>query len=598
MANSIDTLAAKEEEDARRNRLTETIAVLAIGVLLGVAGISWRKGAAVVAMADVAAAVLLSILTLVHHCSGYKRHCKYIAVAAMYILYLYLFVSGAVGGTTYMWHYTFPFFAIFLVGANHGALATLLLFIPVFALVVNDAMTAGTGYYSTLFASRFIPSVSVALTFAYLFEKEREHFWQKTLMAYQQQEKIIAERTRQLIAKNEESNRIEEKLRQAQKMEAVGTMASGVAHDLNNILSGIVTYPELLRSGLPPGSPLDGPLQVIEQAGKRAAAVVGDLLTLARDAASVKELVDVNLLVAEIMQSPEWLTFCQHHPGVRTKKMTMANEAVILGSQVHIRKCLMNLLINGVEAAAPEGRVEILTVNRAGSTSISPDLPEGAKQLIIVIRDTGPGIADEHIDHIFEPFYTTKKMGRSGSGLGLSVVWNTIVEHRGTIGVENRRPGAQFTVTLPVARQLAGITLPAEPFEWSGYRGQELLLVVDDEPQLIEIATRILQDLGYRVLAAASGEEAVAIQAKHPIDLVLLDMVLGDGIGGYETYRQMIANRPGQRAIIVSGYSTSEEVTRTLGLGASFLLKKPYSMTELARAVQQALAVKGGTSTA
>lgn len=577
------------KENSRRNKIVMIICIMAIIVLTGMAVASWIKGDIRVAMVDLAASLCLLILLSVFRFSPYKRACRYTGVFLMYSLYLYLFLTGASGGNTYMWHYTFPFFAIFLIGANRGAVATIFLFIPVFIIVINDALSPGLGLYSTYFVTRFIPSVSVALVFAYLFERERERFRQQTLKAYREQERIIEERTKQLTVKIAERDRMAEKLRRSQKMEAIGTMASGVAHDLNNILSGLVTYPELLRKDLPADSQLEAPLKVIEQAGKRAAAVVSDLLTLARNAASVKGLCDINNVIMDLINSPEWKSAVTQHPLVKIKTNLNATHSMIYCSQIHIRKCLMNLLLNGMEATSPKGTVTISTDNmlRNGSNTDANSLDSDQQDILITVRDDGQGISPEHINHIFEPFYTTKKMGRSGSGLGLSVVWNTIEEHEGTITVENTSPGVAFKLRFPVTTSKIPQTPDQSEPTLASYKGTGTILVVDDEPHLREIASEIVKNLGYSVTTANNGEEALRYIAKNPTDLVLLDMALGDGMSGQETFTKMIELNPTQKAVVVSGYSTNEDVIKTLKLGACSFIKKPYTIEELSRAIQE-----------
>lgn len=567
------------------------IGIMAVFVLIGVAVSSWFKGDISVALTDFSASLFLSTLLVVFRFSSYKRASRYIGVALMYCLYLYLFLTGAAGGTTYMWHYTFPFFAIFLIGASHGAVATIALFIPVFSGVIQDALTPGFGLYSVRFATRFIPSVSVALVFAYLFERERERFQQQTLIAYREQERIIEERTQQLEKKIAERDRIAQKLRQSQKMEAIGTMASGVAHDLNNILTGIVTYPEMIRSGLPAGSSLEGPLIVMEQAGKRAAAVVKDLLTLAKNSASIKNECNINTLIVELIDSPEWSNIVEQHPHVNIEVNLNATSARVYCSQTHIRKSLMNLFLNSVEATLPNGSVVISTDNIKRNDSHDETNKSGTENqdVNITVRDNGPGISPEHLDHIFEPFYTTKKMGRSGSGLGLSIVWNTVEEHEGSITVGNANPGAVFTLRLPVMTGDTSLKPDQPKVDFAAYRGTGSVLVVDDEPHSCEIAEEILRKLGYSVTVVATGEEALARIEQCPADLVLLDMMLGDGIGGFETFSKMIGLNPKQKAVIVSGYSTSEDVHKTLELGACAIIGKPYTMEELGRVVKECL---------
>ena len=185
-------------EDSRRDILITIVAAIAVNVLSVVSIASFIKGQQKVALIDFSATIILITLIAVFRFTHYKKACCYVGVAIMYFLYNYLFFTGAAEGMTYMWHYTFPFFAIFLIGGRHGAIATMGLFIPVFAYVLSDSLSHEPQFYSINFTIRFIPSVTVALIFSYLFEQERVRFRLQTLDAYREQEHIIQERTDQL----------------------------------------------------------------------------------------------------------------------------------------------------------------------------------------------------------------------------------------------------------------------------------------------------------------------------------------------------------------------------------------------------------------
>lgn len=583
-----------KSEDSRRSSLILAVGSLAVVVLLVVAVSSLIKGQTSVAAIDSSAALFLTILLLFFRFSPYEKTCCYLGVMMMYCLYAYLFFSGASEGMTYMWHYTFPFFATFLLGTSHGSIATLLLFIPVFIYVAGDALSPGPGYYNSSFAIRFIPSASVALIFSYLFERERERFKQQTLLAYGEQERIIEERTTQLKKEIEDRELIASQLRQSQKMEALGVMAGGVAHDLNNILAGVVSYPELIRISLPADSPLHEPLLTIENAGKRAAAVVDDMLTIARNVASVKEAVHLNDLITDFLKSPEWQRIAGIYPEVRVIQKLDSKLPLISCSQVHIRKCLMNLLNNGIEASAPVGQLIISTGTEDQGDSGQDKNSDKNLFVYLTVEDSGPGIGSDHLAHIFEPFYTTKKMGHSGSGLGLSVVWSTVKEHGGEIRTGDSANGACFTILLPALDKGAAKIDRVASRSLASLRGKGSVLIVDDEPELREIGSSILEMLGYSVSLAQDGEEAMQIFREQKFDIVVLDMLLDDGLNGREVYEQMLAIKPEQKAIIASGYSTSLEVEKTLALGAHSIIKKPYSLEAIALAIKNCLSDSDG----
>jgi nitrogen-specific signal transduction histidine kinase len=382
---------------------------------------------------------------------------------------------------------------------------------------------------------------------------------------------------------------MKKKLHRSMKMEVIGTMAGGVAHDLNNILSGIVSYPELILLQLPKDSKLREPIQAIQQSGKRAAEVVADLLTVARSAAAVREPANLNQLISEYMASPECKQLQQLHPQVSCRKSFDPDLLNINCSPIHIRKCLMNLVINAAEAISVKGEVTITTQNRYIDRPVSAhQFLEKGEYVVLTIQDTGNGIPEEDINHIFEPFYTKKVMGKSGTGLGLTVVWSTIQDHGGTVTVDSGREGTTLAIYLPATREKLPHVLGEEAIEELQGKG-ERILIIDDEEQQRDIARQMLGTLGYRVDSAESGQAALALLQEKTYALVLLDMIMDPGLSGRETYEQIIAIRPKQRAIIVSGFSENEEVSQTQAMGAGAFVRKPYTLQQIGQAVKEAL---------
>ncbi|WP_267928914.1 hybrid sensor histidine kinase/response regulator [Desulfolithobacter dissulfuricans] len=379
------------------------------------------------------------------------------------------------------------------------------------------------------------------------------------------------------------------KLRRSRKMEAIGLMAGGVAHDLNNILSGIVSYPELLLRQIPENSSLQRPLEVINESGLRAAAIVADLLTVARGAASRKEPASLNSLITRYLQSAEHSQCMKANPGVVFATRLRPEIPPIRCSPVHIRKILMNLAYNGAEAIDGPGRVEIATdTGRLDQSSQTRNPLPAGEYAILTVRDTGPGMSAQDVERIFEPFYTTKTGGRSGTGLGLTIVWNAVQDHGGHIDVATGPDGTQFTIYFPVTDELP--EKPRSTVDLDLLTGNgETILIVDDEPTQREIACHMLEHLGYRPVAVACGEEAVAHIRNHRVDLVLLDMIMEPGLSGRETYERIIEIRKDQRAIIATGFATSSEVEKVFEAGAAMLVKKPYTLEQLGQAIREEL---------
>ena len=224
-----------------------------------------------------------------------------------------------------------------------------------------------------------------------------------------------------------DQKKLEAQLQRAQKMETIGTLAGGVAHDLNNILGGLVSYPELLLLQLPEDSPLRKSILTIQKSGEKAAAVVQDLLTLARRGVVVTEVVNPHDVISDYLRSPEHEKFLSYHPGVHIEIHLEKGILNILGSSAHLSKTAMNLVSNAAEAMLEGGKISVSMENRYIDRAIRgyDDVKEG-DYVVITIADTGMGISPDDIGKIFEPFYTKKKMGRSGTGLGMAVVWGTV----------------------------------------------------------------------------------------------------------------------------------------------------------------------------
>ncbi|MCI5210404.1 MAG: response regulator, partial [Candidatus Electrothrix sp. ATG2] len=382
----------------------------------------------------------------------------------------------------------------------------------------------------------------------------------------------------------------EAKLRKAEKMEAIGLMAGGVAHDLNNILSGIVSYPDWLLMELPEESDLRQPLEIIRESGERASGVVADLLTLARGVAAAREPANINNFIREYLVSPEGKQLQERHAGVSFTSKLEPDLMNISCSPIHLKKTIMNLVGNAAEAIDGNGVVTITTRNQfvdEPMVTVCMTIQPG-RYVVVGIKDSGSGIEQADLKSIFEPFYSKKVMGRSGTGLGLAIVWNSVQDHDGGIIVESGPQGTVFELFFPAISDHL-IEKPAEA-DLESLKGHgETVLVVDDEAQQREILERMLTLLEYNVHTLASGEEAIQYMQKNEAALLLLDMVMGPGINGRETYEEIIAIRPDQKTIIVSGFSESDDMEKMRQHGVDHIIKKPFRFDELAQTVKQAL---------
>ena len=395
----------------------------------------------------------------------------------------------------------------------------------------------------------------------------------------------VTERIREEITLKEK----EEKIARLRKMESLGLLAGGVAHDLNNVLCGIVSYPDLILLKLPKVSPLREPIRTMQESGKRAAAIVQDLLTVARGVAVQKRPLDVNEAVKSYLKSPEHGKLLKFHSAVSVAVDLDPRLLPIKGSAIHMGKVIMNLISNAAEAIEGSGRLSVATANRYLDRPLRGyhDVEIG-EYAVLSVSDDGPGISDDDLKRIFEPFYTKKVMGRSGTGLGLALVWNVVQDHGGYIDVTTGRHGTRFDIYFPITREkIADEKARIDLTHFYGH-GQTIL-VVDDVASQRVITCQMLEQLGYQAGAVSSGEAAVDYVKGHQVDLLILDMIMDPGMDGQETYERVKKIRPDQKAIIVSGFAETKQVKKAIELGASQYLKKPLMLEELARVIKSVL---------
>ena len=279
----------------------------------------------------------------------------------------------------------------------------------------------------------------------------------------------------------------------------------------------------------------------IQKSGEKAAAVVQDLLALARRGVITTEVVDLNGVIAEYFKSPEHEKLQSYHPGVDIETHLEKNTLNILGSSIHLSKTVMNLISNAAEAMPVEGKLTVSTENRYIDRPIGGyDYVKEGDYVVLTISDTGTGIAPDDIEKIFEPFYTKKKMGKSGTGLGMAVVWGTVKDHNGYIDAQSTEgKGTTFTLYFPVTRKESPedkSDLTIESYSGNG----ESILIVDDVEEQRNIASGMLKELGYATVSVSSGEKAVEYLNIHKIDLLVLDMIMDPGMDGLDTYKNIL----------------------------------------------------------
>jgi PAS domain S-box-containing protein len=380
---------------------------------------------------------------------------------------------------------------------------------------------------------------------------------------------------------------LQSKLANAKKMEAIGLLAGGVAHDLNNILSALVTYPELLLLDPSLCDSHKDKIRNIINGGKRAADVVSDLVLVTRNMIAARHPLLLGSLVESYLYSPEIVMMSKEYE-TNIQFKSNSSDTGILGSEIHITKALNNLILNAFEADKSKTKIniEVDTINIESEYKGYEIIPEGT-YTIIKVCDSGSGIACKDLDRIFEPFYTKKVMGRSGTGLGLAVVWNTMKNHMGYIDVLTQKDiGTEFHLYFPYEKITQLPTQKAKR-ELALGKGQNIL-VVDDEEMQRNIATDMLTHLGYCPKCCDSGASALKALEEECPDAVVLDMIMPE-MDGPETLRKMLAIYPDLKVLVASGYANMESIEVAKELGAMDFIRKPYSIVTFSSKIKNVI---------
>lgn len=376
---------------------------------------------------------------------------------------------------------------------------------------------------------------------------------------------------------------LEQQLMLSQRLESVGRLAGGLAHDLNNLLSPILGYADLLLSGHPIQGPTQEWLTQIRESAERAAGLTKQLLAFARKQMLETKILDLNEIVRDFQRILKTLL----REDIEIDTDLEPDIWPIRGDRTQIQQILMNLSANARDAMPHGGRLTIRTANRSigpAGTRERPGLRPGEYTMLIV-QDTGEGMSPETLQHIFDPFFTTKE--EHGLGLGLCTVYGIVTQHDGRIYAESEAgAGAVFEIFFPRAegRVEAPQTDSAIPLP----RGSETILIVEDEPSVLSLARDALTIHGYSVLTAGNPSEALALSDRQegPIDLLLTDIILPQ-MKGNELYERLAARRPGLRVLFMSGYA-NDSMPDQEGKDVHFL-KKPFTVLQLTRKIREAL---------
>ncbi len=389
----------------------------------------------------------------------------------------------------------------------------------------------------------------------------------------------------------EQKKKLENQLLHAQKMEAIGTLAGGIAHDFNNLLQAISGYTQLLLMRKDSNDPDYGKLEVIQSSTLKASELTKQLLIFSRKMESKLKPLDLN---HEVMQVCKILQ--RTIPRMITIDLRLSeNLKVVNADSAQLEQILMNLGVNARDAMAEGGILTFQTENvyldRGYTTSMLGANP--GEYILLTVSDTGQGMDKETLQHLFEPFYTTKEAGK-GTGLGLAIVYGIVQNHNGYIQVDSRPGGGTtFRIYFPVLKDDGALKGAEAKAPADTPRGRERILLVDDEKTVLDIGQDLLRQYGYETILADGGEKAIEIyrREKDRIDLVILDLIM-PGMGGQKCFQELLRINPEIKVIISTGASAEEQVREAFKPHPVGFVSKPYQLKDMLSKVREVLDAK------
>ncbi|MDD5674694.1 MAG: response regulator [Chitinivibrionales bacterium] len=524
---------------------------------------------------DLLTAAMLAAIAVFHRVTRRLMLSRILGLGIMSLLYGYLAVSTGDHDTGFLWSYCLPLDVVFLLDRKRGSI-----FITIYLLIMTACFITPVfpayHHYSVNLKIVYLISFLTVWVIAYYFE-----YIMSTL-----QHEVVNNNIRMQLTINE-LRETKDQLFQSQKMEAIGRLAGGVAHDFNNILAAISGYAELLQQKFAATDPkIDKYATSIINSSKRAADLTAKLLAYARKGKIEMAVVNINKVVEDVID------ICKH---TMSKKIILnqrldAGGAMILGDRNQLQNALTNLAVNAQDAM-PDGGTLSFTTEIIELSENSLGNPVYAAMpghyLKCTVTDTGAGMDEHTLARAIEPFFTTKEKGK-GTGLGLPSVYSTIKSHTGYFELKSvPGKGTSAEIYLP-------LTTSTEQKAAEGARnvstGQGRILLVDDEDVVRNMMSEMISAMGYSTITCGDGQEALDFYKSHSreIDLVVLDVIM-PRLGGYDTFMAMKAVNPELKAIAISGYIVNEEVNKMLEQGTLAFLPKPFDTKLFSTAIHDAL---------